>query len=84
MDRFSYFITFQDRTTGFCHSVTVKRHSVIRTLEACNSGEWSSATEIIVGVTGYTWRERKWEFRGTIETPRNESVMHVLITVILD
>ena len=82
MDTFSYFITFQDRTSGFCHGITVKRHSALRTIKKCNSGKWSSKTEIKVGPTGYTWRHCAWEFSGTIETPRNESAMGVFITVI--
>ena len=82
MDTFSYFITFQDRTSGFCHSVTVKRNSVMRTVKRCNSGNWSSATEIHVGTTGYKWRQSKWQFRGSIGTARNKSAMDVFITVI--
>ena len=82
MDTFSYFITFQDRTSGFCHSVTVKRHSVMRTVKRCNSGNWSSNTEMKVGPTGYAWRHSAWEFKGSIGTARNDSAMDILITVI--
>ena len=73
--KFHYVITFFCPVTGFVHSVSVKRHSVIRTIEKCDKGSWASKSQRIKGNTGYTWINHTWTYSGSIDG------MHVEIVV---
>ena len=73
--KFHYVITFFCPVTGFVHSVSVKRHSVIRTIDKCDKGSWTSKSQRIKGDTGYSWINHTWTYSGSIDK------MHVEIVV---
>ena len=70
--QFHYVITFLSPSTGFVHSVSVKRHSVIRTIEKCEGGSWVSKSKRIKGNTGYDWIDHTWVYTGNIDAMRVE------------